>query len=146
MTRESRHVMGAAAGLAALVPVYYLTEAGAKALRMGTAAAGPAPAGLACLAAVAVLVAALTAWPAAALTCGVPLISAGALFALDTSAALGLAATLPWSGPTWDGLPPAELAEPPGTLAGLTGLYTIIGALLVLSALLPARWRSILGG
>ncbi|WP_127932951.1 hypothetical protein [Nonomuraea polychroma] len=146
MTRESRHVMGAAAGLAALVPVYYLTEAGAKALRMGTAAAGPAPAGLACLAAVAVLVAVLTVWPAAALTCGVPLISAGALFALDTEAALGMAATLPWSGVLWHGLPAAELAEPPGTLAGLTGLYTLIGALLVLSALLPRRLRSILSG
>ncbi|MGI5291195.1 hypothetical protein ACQEVF_48905 [Nonomuraea polychroma] len=146
MTRESRHVMGAAAGLAALVPVYYLTEAGAKALRMGTAAAGPAPAGLACLAAVAVLVTVLAAWPAAALTCGVPLIAAGALFALDTEAALGMAATLPRPGLPWDGLPAAELAEPPGTLAGLTGLYTLIGALLVLSALLPGRLRSILSG
>ncbi|TMR21158.1 hypothetical protein ETD86_16385 [Nonomuraea turkmeniaca] len=144
MTRESRHLMGAVAGLAALVPVYYLTEAGAKALRMGAAEGGPAPVGLACLAAVAVLVAVLSAWPAAAVTCGVPLFSAGALFAVDADAALGVAATLPWEGLAWDGLPSAELAEPPGTLAGLTGLYTLIGALLVLSALLPARWRSIL--
>ncbi len=138
--------MGAAAGLAALLPVYYLTEAGAKALRAGAAEAGPAPAGLGCLAAVAMIVAVLAAWPAAALACGVPLTSAGMLFALDAEAAVNVAASLPWSGLPWDGLPRAELAEPPGTLAGVTGLYTLIGALLVLSALLPARWRSILSG
>lgn len=136
--------MGAAAGVAALVPVYYLTEAGAKALRTGAAEAGASPAGLGCLAAVALIVAVLAVWPAAALACGVPLVSAGALFALDAEAALGVAATLPWQGLPWDGLPQVELAEPPGTLAGLTGLYTLIGALLVLSALLPARLRSIL--
>lgn len=137
--------MGAAAGVAALVPVYYLTEAGAKALRAGTAEAGPAPAGAAYLLAVALIVAVLSAWPAAALACGVPLTSAGVLFAVDAEAATNAAATLPWSGLPSDGLPWAELAEPPGTLAGLTGLYTLIGALLVVSALLPTRWRSILG-
>ncbi|MCK2219238.1 hypothetical protein MF672_036405 [Actinomadura sp. ATCC 31491] len=71
-----RHLLGAAAGLAALVPVYYLTEAGARALREGTAAAGPSPAGLGCLMAVAALVALLAAWPAAALACGLPLAAA----------------------------------------------------------------------
>ncbi len=49
---------------------------------------------------------------------------------------------LPWSAP--GAAPWAELSEPPGTLAGLTGLYALLGALLVLSALLPARLRSIL--
>ncbi|MGN9844067.1 hypothetical protein ACTMTI_38675 [Nonomuraea sp. H19] len=150
--REARHLMGAAAGLAALAPVYYLTEAGAKALRTGLATAVPAPAGLACLAAVAVIVAVLAVWPAAALACGLPLAAAGVLFALDAEAALGVAATLPWSGAgglPWsqpDALPWAELAEPPGTLAGTTGLYALIGALLMISALLPGRLRSILGG
>ncbi|TMR98521.1 hypothetical protein [Nonomuraea basaltis] len=98
----------------------------------------------------ALIVTVLTVWPAAALACGVPLTAAGVLFALDAEAALGMAGTLPWAragGLPWspDGLPWAELAEPPGTLAGLTGLYALIGAVLVISALLPARLRSILG-
>ncbi|MBF8190832.1 hypothetical protein ITP53_35035 [Nonomuraea sp. K274] len=148
----TRQLMGAAAGLAALVPVYYLTEAAAKALRTGYATFGPAPAGLGYLAAVAVIVTLLTAWPPAALACGLPLAATGALFALDLDAALRVAGTLPWArtgGLPWsrpDGLPWAELAEPPGTLAGLSGLYTLIGALLVLSALRPARLRSVLTG
>jgi hypothetical protein len=45
---------------------------------------------------------------------------------------------LPWLGEgSW--------GEPAGTLAGTTGLYAYTGALLVLSALLPTRLRSILG-
>jgi hypothetical protein len=78
----------------------------------------------------------------------VPLAAAGVLFALDAEAARGVAATLPWPGPPWsrpDGLPWTELAEPPGTLAGTTGLYALIGTLLVLSALLPARLRAVRG-
>ncbi|MEV4175967.1 hypothetical protein [Nonomuraea sp. NPDC049709] len=148
--RRARHLMGAAAGVAAIVPVYYLTEAAARALRTATAAFGPAPAGLGYLAAVALLVTLLTAWPAAALGCGVPLAAAGVLFALDLDAAVGVAATLPWArtgGLPWsppDGVPWAELGEPPGTLAGTSGLYALIGAVLVLSAVLPARLRSIL--
>ncbi|MFI7640089.1 hypothetical protein [Nonomuraea sp. NPDC049400] len=143
-------MVGAAAGVVALVPVYYLTEAAARALRTGSATFGPAPAALAYLAAVAVIVTVLTAWPAAALGCGIPLVAAGAVFALDLNAALGVAGSLPWAragGLPWsqpDGAPWAEFAEPPGTMAGMTGLYTIIGALLVLSALLPGRLRSLL--
>ncbi|MEV5890311.1 hypothetical protein [Nonomuraea fuscirosea] len=148
--RHARRLMGAVAGLAALVPVYYLTEAAARALRAGNAAFAPAPAALGYLAAVAAIVVLLTAWPAAALGCGVPLAVAGTLFALDLDAAVGVAGTLPyaragglpWSAP--GGAPWAEPGEPPGTLAGLTGLYALLGALLVLSALLPARLRSIL--
>lgn len=151
VTRENRHLVGAAAGVAALVPVYYLTEAAARALRTSSATFGPAPAALGYLAAVAVIVTLLTAWPAAALGCGIPLAAAGAVFALDLNAALGVAGSLPWAregGLPWsqpDGVPWAELTEPPGTMAGMTGLYTIIGALLVLSALLPGRLRSVLG-
>ncbi|SDI38104.1 hypothetical protein [Nonomuraea jiangxiensis] len=151
MTPEIRRLMGTFTGLAALVPVYYLTEAAAKALRTSHATFGPAPAALGYLAAVAVIVALLTAWPPAALACGLPLAAAGALFAMDLDAALGLAGTLPWAragGLPWaqPGAPWAELGEPPGTLAGTSGLYALIGALLVLSALLPARLRSILSG
>ncbi|MFG1707263.1 hypothetical protein ACFLIM_29105 [Nonomuraea sp. M3C6] len=151
MTRETRQLMGAVAGLAALAPLYYLTEAAARALRTGNATFAPSPAGLGYLAAVAVLVTLLTAWPPAAFSCGLPLAAAGTLFALDLDAALGVAGNLPWSragGLPWEpaGAPWAEMAEPPGTLAGMTGLYTLIGALLVLSSLLPGRWRSILSG
>ncbi|NUS05825.1 MAG: hypothetical protein HOV97_25095, partial [Nonomuraea sp.] len=97
-----------------------------------------APAGAGLLAAAAVIVAVLTAWPPAALSCGLPLAAAGALYALDLPAATGLAGALPglWE-PSW--------SEPPGTLAGMTGLYCYTGALLVVSALLPGRLRSILG-
>ncbi|NUP83559.1 MAG: hypothetical protein HOV96_39140, partial [Nonomuraea sp.] len=45
MTGEVRVLIGVGAGLAALPAVFYLTEAGAKALRAGHAAFGPAPAG-----------------------------------------------------------------------------------------------------
>lgn len=148
--RPARHLLGATAGVAALVPVYYLTEAAARALRSGNAAFGPAPAGLGYLAAVAVIVTLLTAWPAAALGCGVPLAAAGLLFALNLDAAIAMAGMLPWAragGLPWswpDGAPWAEMGEPPGTLAGMSGLYAFIGALLVLSALIPGRLRSIL--
>ncbi|MFB9199901.1 hypothetical protein ACIBIZ_22055 [Nonomuraea spiralis] len=137
MTGEVRALIGVGAGLIAVPPVFYLTEAGARALRAGQAAFAPAPAGPGLLAAAAVLVALLTAWPAAALACGLPLVVAGALFALDLRAAIGLAGALPevWQ-PPW--------AEPPGTLAGMTGLYAYTGALLIFSALLPGRLRSIL--
>ncbi|MGW0809666.1 hypothetical protein [Nonomuraea sp. NPDC002799] len=150
--RQARLLLGAATGLAAIAPVYYLTEAAARALRAGHATFGPAPAGLGYLAAVAVIVTLLTAWPPAALGCGLPLAAAGLLFSLDLDAAIGAAARLPWAGAgglPWsapDGLPWAELAEPPGTMAGMTGLYALIGGLLVLSALLPGRLRSILSG
>ncbi|GAA2211538.1 hypothetical protein GCM10009850_069980 [Nonomuraea monospora] len=150
--RHPRPLLAALAGLAALAPVYYLTEAAARCFRTGHAAFAPAPTGLAYLAAVAVIVTILSAWPAAALGCGVPLTAAGVLFALDLDAAMGLAATLPWArsgGLPWsppDGAPWAELTEPPGTLAGMSGLYTLIGAFLVLSALPRARRRSILDG
>ncbi|MEV0383553.1 hypothetical protein [Nonomuraea sp. NPDC050643] len=146
----ARWVFGTAAGLAAVVPVYYLTEAAARALRSGTAALGPAPEALGYLAAVAVIATLLTAWRAAALGCGAPLAGMGVLFALDHDAALRAAGTLPWSragGQPWvppGDVPWAEMSEPPGTLAGMTGLYALIGALLMLSALLPARLRSIL--
>ncbi|MEO3868108.1 hypothetical protein ABGB18_04670 [Nonomuraea sp. B12E4] len=151
MTSEIRRLTGALAGLAALAPVYYLAEAAARALRVGNATFGPAPAGLGYLAAVAAIVVLLTAWPPAALACGLPLAAAGVLFALDLDAALGAAGSLPWSragGLPWSqpGAPWAEAGEPPGTLAGASGLYALIGALLVLSALLPGRLRSILSG
>ncbi|WP_433445617.1 hypothetical protein [Nonomuraea sp. CA-141351] len=143
-------MVGGAAGVLALVPVYYLTEAAARALRTGNATFGPSPAALGFLAAVAVIVTLLSAWPAAALGCGIPLVAAGAVFALDLNAALGVAGSLPWAragGLPWshpDGVPWAEMTEPPGTMAGMTGLYTLIGALLVLSALLPGRLRALL--
>ncbi|SEH03376.1 hypothetical protein SAMN05444920_1368 [Nonomuraea solani] len=148
--KGARRLIGAVAGLAAVAPVYYLTEAAARSLRAGATAFGPAPAALGYLAAVAVIVTLLTAWPAAALGCGLPLAAAGVVFALDLDTALGVAGSLPWSkagGLPWsppDGAPWAEIAEPPGTMAGMTGLYALIGVLLVLSALLPARLRSIL--
>ncbi|MCF6473480.1 hypothetical protein FAF44_34600 [Nonomuraea sp. MG754425] len=148
--RRRRDLAAAVAGVAALAPVYYLADAAARSLRAGLAAFSPAPLGLAYLAAVAVVVALLASWPAAALACGVPLAAAGVLFALDLDAAIGLAGTLPWAragGLPWpqpDGAPWAEAAEPPGTLAGMSGLYALIGVVLVLSALLPARRRSIL--
>ncbi|MEV4550439.1 hypothetical protein ACI2LC_24855 [Nonomuraea wenchangensis] len=149
MSRGLRHLLGAVTGLAALAPVYYLTEAGARALRAGTVAAGPSPTGLGCLLAVAAIVAMLTAWPPAALACGLPLAAAGTLFALDATGAIAAAATLPYAGGlpwTRPGAAPwAEPAEPPGTIAGLTGLYALIGVVLVLSALLPRGRRSILG-
>ncbi|MFI6995221.1 hypothetical protein [Nonomuraea wenchangensis] len=149
MSRGLRHLLGAVTGLAALAPVYYLTEAGARALRAGTVAAGPSPVGLGCLLAVAAIVAMLTAWPPAALACGLPLAAAGTLFALDATGAIAAAATLPYAGGlpwTRPGAAPwAEPAEPPGTIAGLTGLYALIGVVLVLSALLPRGRRSILG-
>jgi hypothetical protein len=142
--------MGAVAGLTAFVLVYYLTEAAARALRTSSAAFGPAPAGLGYLLGAAVIVALLTAWPTAALACGLPLAGAGVLFALDQDAALAAAGKLPWSGAgglPWSqpgGLAWAEMGEPPGTLAGVTGLYLLIGAVLVVSALRPGRLRSIL--
>ncbi|SEL81683.1 hypothetical protein [Nonomuraea pusilla] len=131
MTSETRRVVGAAAGLAAFPLVYHLTEAGARALRQAYASFGPAWAGALWLAAVAVLVAVLGAWPAAALACGLPLTAAGLLFALDADTALGLADALrPVSArPPWP-----EAGEPPGAVAGTTGLYVLVGALLLLSA------------
>ncbi|MET8870271.1 hypothetical protein ABZW11_45670 [Nonomuraea sp. NPDC004580] len=149
--RRGGHALAAVAGLAAAIPVYYLTDAAARALRGGTVAFAPAPAALAYVAGVAVLIRVLTVWPVAALACGVPLTAAGALFALDLDAAVGVAATLPWvraGGLPWTTgpVPWAAPGEPPGTLAGMTGLYALTGAFLVLSALLPARRRSVLGG
>jgi hypothetical protein len=131
MDERARHTLGTVAGLAALVPVCSLTEAAARALRTGNAAFAPALDGLGYLAAVAVLVTLLTAWPAAALACGVPLAATGTLFALDLDAAMGLAGTLPG----------AETGEPPGTLAGVTGLYALLGVLLLLSPLKRALPR-----
>jgi hypothetical protein len=139
VTREVRHLIGAAAGLAALPVVYYLTEAGARALRAAYTAFAPGAAGLGYLMAVAAVVLLLAAWsPAAALACGLPLAAVGGLFALDLDAAVALAGRLPWFGSLG--------AEPPGTLAGVTGLYAVIGLALAMSALLPRRTRSILGG
>ncbi|NRQ31203.1 hypothetical protein HII36_05050 [Nonomuraea sp. NN258] len=135
MTDEVRRLIASVAGLAALPPVYYLTEAGARALRTAQAGFGPAPAALGYLAAVAVVVALLAACPAAALACGLPLAAAGALFALDLDAAIGAADVLPWPG----------RGEPAGTVAGANGLYALMGTALVASALLPRRRRSILG-
>ncbi|MEV0347472.1 hypothetical protein AB0H88_17045 [Nonomuraea sp. NPDC050680] len=150
MSPQVRHLIGAVAGSAALPLVYYLTEAGARALRAAYAAFRPAPAGLGYLTAVAAIVVLLAAWswlsPLAALACGLPLTAAAALFALDLDVALDLAGRLPsFAVPT--GQPVGTLAgEPPGALAGVTGLYAVIGVLLVLSALLRRRRRSILGG
>ncbi|MEV0612252.1 hypothetical protein AB0I81_02940 [Nonomuraea sp. NPDC050404] len=150
--KRHRRLIAAAAGVAALVPVYYLTDAAARFLRAGNAAFAPAPMGLACLAAVAVLVTLLTARPAAALCCGLPLAAAGVVFGLDLDTAMGAAGTLPWAregGLPWSlpgGAPWAEPGEPPGTLAGTSGLYALIGVVLVLSALLPDRLRSMLKG
>ncbi|MEU0571896.1 hypothetical protein ABZ297_41755, partial [Nonomuraea sp. NPDC005983] len=77
-----RHLIGVAAGLAALPAVYYLTESGARALRTAYTAFGPGPAGLGYLAAVAAIVTLLCGLsPPAALACGVPLLAAGGLFA-----------------------------------------------------------------
>ncbi|MFG1695107.1 hypothetical protein [Nonomuraea sp. NPDC049309] len=149
--KRGGQLVAAVAGLAAAIPVYYLTDAAARALRGGTVAFAPAPSALAYVAGVAVLVRVLTVWPVAALACGVPLTAAGVLFALDLDAAVELAATLPWAragGLPWTAGPApwAEPGEPPGTLAGMTGLYALTGAFLVLSALLPARRRPLLGG
>ncbi|MCA2223791.1 hypothetical protein [Nonomuraea aurantiaca] len=156
MSPQVRHLIGAVAGSAALPLVYYLTEAGARALRAAYAAFRPAPAGLGYLTAVAAIVALLAAWswlsPLAALVCGLPLTATAALFALDLDVALDLAGRLPsFAVPTGQPEPTGQLVgavagEPPGALAGVTGLYAVIGVLLVLSALLPRRRRSILGG
>ncbi|MFI6503126.1 hypothetical protein [Nonomuraea typhae] len=135
-----RHVAGAVVGLFALPAVYYLTEAGARALRAGYTGFVPGPAGFGCLCAVAALAGLLTGWhrlsPLAALTCGLPLVLLGALFATELELALRLAAGLP----RWGAL----RGEAPGTLAGVTGLYTLVGGLLVVSALFRTRSRSIL--
>ncbi|MFD9948463.1 hypothetical protein ACFWYW_44125 [Nonomuraea sp. NPDC059023] len=137
-----RHLAATAVGLLALPAVYYLTEAGARALRAGYTGFGPSPAGFGYLSAVAALAGLLTGWqrlsPLAAIICGLPLVALGALFATRLDLALLVAAGLP----RWGALP----GEPPGTLAGVTGLYTVVGALLVTSALLRGRERSILAG
>lgn len=137
---EVRHLIGVVAGLAALPLVYYLTEAGARALRAAYAEFRPAPAGLGYLTAVAAIVVLLAAWswlsPLAALACGLPLTAVAALFAFDLDVALDLAGRLPSFA--------VPAGEPPGTLAGVTGLYAVIGALLVLSALLPRTRRSVM--
>ncbi|GGO63762.1 hypothetical protein [Nonomuraea cavernae] len=139
MSREIRHLIGVVTGLAALPLVYYLTEAGARGLRAAHAAFSPGPQGLGHLMVVAAIVSVLAAWPwlspLAALTCGLPLAVAGGLFALDLDAATGLAGALPRL--------TASTGEPPGTLAGATGLYAVIGVSLVLSALAPHRLRAI---
>lgn len=141
-----RHLVGIAVGLVALPALYYLTEAGARALRDGYATFSPSPAGLGYLAAVAAVAAALAGWrrlsPVAAVVCGLPLVALGALFATEVEVGVLLAAGLPRLGALPAGLP----GEPPGTLAGVTGLYTVVGGLLVVSALVPGRWRSILAG
>ncbi|WP_214316603.1 hypothetical protein [Nonomuraea sediminis] len=133
-----RHLIGTAAGLVALPLVYYLTEAGARALRVAYTAFDPGTAGLACLAGAAAIVTVVSLSPVAALACGLPLAMAGALFTLVPDYAAGLAARLPQVG--------ALPGEPAGTLAGVGGLYGVIGFVLVFSALLPGRLRTILGG
>ena len=142
MAREVRHLIGVAAGLVALPLVYYLSEAGARAVRAAYTAFAPGPTGLGYFAGVAAIVTVLAGWqslsPLAALACGVPLAAAGALFVLDLDYALRLAATLPQVG--------ALPGEPEGTLSGVSGLYAFIGCVLVLSALLPGRMRTALSG
>ncbi|GAA3193330.1 hypothetical protein GCM10010486_73250 [Nonomuraea roseoviolacea subsp. carminata] len=126
-----RRVIGTVAGLAALPVVYYLTEAGARALRDAYTSFAPGPAGLGLLAAEAALAALLRGLSRpAALACGAPLAAVGALFALTLDLAVELAGRLPRL------LPPA--GEPPGALAGATGLYALLGLLLVASAV-PLR-------
>ncbi|MEU4548612.1 hypothetical protein [Nonomuraea dietziae] len=140
-----RHVTGAVIGLAALPFVYYLTEAGAAGLRSGYALQQPDPVGPAGLgAAVAVsgaLACAPRLSPLAALVCGLPLTLLGLLFAAAPESAARAVGALP----AMDLLAGAALgsgtAEPPGLLPGVTGLYLVIGGLLVLSALPPSRWR-----
>lgn len=138
-----RHLIAAAAGLLALPLVYYLTEAGARQLRLAYTTFSSGLTGLACLGAVAAVAAALVAWPRlsplAALVCGLPLAAAGVLFSAQLDYSVRLAVRLP----------PLEhstmAGEPPGTLAGVTGLYTLVGGVLVLSALFPHRWLSLRG-
>ncbi|NUW38895.1 hypothetical protein [Nonomuraea rhodomycinica] len=126
-----RRVIGTAAGLAALPVVYYLTEAGARALRDAYTSFAPGPAGLGLLAAVAAVAALLRGLSRpAALACGAPLAAVGVLFALRLDLAVELAGRLPRL------LPPA--GEPPGAVAGATGLYALLGLLLVASAV-PLR-------
>ncbi|WP_327092882.1 hypothetical protein OIE66_20235 [Nonomuraea sp. NBC_01738] len=130
-----RHLVGALAGLVALPALYYLTEAGARALRLGYAGFSASPAGLGYLAGAALLAAALALWPGlspvAAVVCGLPLAAVGALFATELEVALLLAGVLPGGTP----------GEPAGLLAGVSGLYTLLGVMLGASALVPHRWR-----
>jgi hypothetical protein len=132
-----RHVASALTGLLALPAVYYLTEAGARGLRAGHAAFTAAPAGLGWLAAASALASVLALAPrlspSAPVVCGLPLAVLGALYATDTGTALALARTLPHLG--------APPEEPPGALAGATGLYTVLGVVLTLSALRGRRRR-----
>ncbi|MFI6317911.1 hypothetical protein ACIBG8_10360 [Nonomuraea sp. NPDC050556] len=138
-----RHLVAAAVGLVALPLLYYLTDLGARQLRVAYSTFGSSVAGLACLAAVAAVAAALVAWPGlsplAALVCGLPLAIAGVLFPAELESVLRFAVRLP----------PIEqetlAGEPPGTLAGVTGLYVLVGGVLVLSALFPHRWLSLRG-
>lgn len=138
-----RHLIAAAAGLAALPVIYYLTEAGARHLRLAFATFTPGVAGPACLAGVAALIAVMIAWPSlsplAALVCGLPLAAAGVLFAAEFDYAQRLAARLPQIEAI------AVTGEPPGTLAGATGLYVLAGGVLVVASLSPHRWLSLRG-
>ncbi|MDR8410158.1 hypothetical protein MTP10_15600 [Nonomuraea sp. 3-1Str] len=125
-------VIGTVAGLAALPVVYYLTEAGARALRTAYTSFAPGPAGLGLLAGAAVLAALLRGLSrSAALACGAPLAAVGVLFALRLDLAVELAGRLPRL--------LAPTGEPPGALAGATGLYALLGLVLAASAALPVR-------
>lgn len=132
-------MIGAVIGLAALPVVHYLTEAGAVGLRSCYALQQPDLRGAGCLAAVVAVIAVLAhgPWlsPLAALVCGLPMAVLGALFAVA-----------PWAAtPVVGALPPMEsltgTAEAPGVVAGVTGLSLVVGALLLVSAAFPARWR-----
>ncbi|MFI6478309.1 hypothetical protein ACIBH1_10275 [Nonomuraea sp. NPDC050663] len=138
MPSALRHLLGAAVGLLAAPVAFYLTEAGARALRAAIAGFVPGWGGLAWLSGVAVLGAALACWPGlsplAAACCGVPLAAVGALFATEPEVAAGLARGLPY--------PPIlpDPGEPAGAVAGLTGLYVLLGGLLTVSAV-RLWWR-----
>ena len=134
-----RHLISVVAGVLVLPVVYYLTEAGALALREAYALFTPGLRGLGYLAAVGVIVGLLACWrwlsPLAALVCGLPLAALGAAFATSPDAAFWLVGLLP---------PVRALtttAEAPGLQAGVTGLYLLTGTVLVLSALFPSRWK-----
>ncbi|GAA2371333.1 hypothetical protein GCM10010404_28210 [Nonomuraea africana] len=138
-------------GLAALPVVFYLTEAGAAGLRSGYALQQPGPLGPVCLAAAVAVTGALACGsrlsPLAPLVCGLPLTLLGLLFAAAPETAAVAVAGLPplevLPGAAFgSGTAPASAtAEPPGLLPGVTGLYLVLGGLLAVSALPPARWR-----
>ncbi|MEU7001872.1 hypothetical protein [Nonomuraea sp. NPDC046570] len=135
-----RHLIGAVAGGTALPLVYYLTEAGAKALREAYALLVPDLAGLGYLAAVVLVTGLLACWPwlspLAALVCGLPLAALGAAFASSPDVAFLVIGLLPPIEPL------TGTDEAPGLLAGVTGLYLVVGAILVVSAAFPGRWRA----